>query len=1355
MKSSDDRFEADLERLDERLAEGQELSEEIDLDGAGRVLNLINRVRLRHPDTTASNLFGSTSIKREDRRSPSIAANITGQRIGSYVVEQQIARGGMGVVLRAHDTTLNRTVALKMMLAGPFAGAEERERFCREAEAAARLDHVGIVPIYDVGLHDGQPYFTMGFVQGESLAERVRRDPLQASDAARLAKQIAHAVDYAHQQRVIHRDIKPSNVLLSEDGQVKITDFGLARWTDSDRSLTATDQVLGTPSYMSPEQAGGFAGSAGPLADVYSIGATLYCMMTGRPPFQASAAAETIRMVLDEDPLAPTDLNPSIPRDLNTICLKCLQKEPSRRYQSAGELAEDLQRFLNHEPIAAHPVGRLEKSWKWARKRPAIATLLGILLVAISSLIIGGAIYQRKLSQTIEELNFSRATAVDNLYRSLTSEAEFLNDARPIGYGARVEGLISQAAVLETELKDPFQLRQLAISGLGYSGSRQRIDFPIVAGTIRSGNVLTDANLLLTGLEDGQIISFDIDSHQKHQKLQVLDVPIIRIDVNKLNLGVDGKQIRVVGHRGQQIATLTIGPDRQLRVDSIIEPRLPKDFLGLEVTPDGRNLVGIQPASQRHFDDSFWLSSSLFRHGDRVTDERRRPPGEPTARFAVVSLQNPDFPIKTSSIEMSPRFGVSNHYLAVGRSWLDDPSIDGGVEIYNLHTGESTQKLNSSCGALLNVQISENGYYVGVGSQHGFEVFQRNNGTQLIRNDEVGGSLIECFPGLESDVVVRTDRDAVWYSPRSNRPIARFNPQDRSTMFRFASDHRHLIWTGTDQPSLLDTRGDHRIRIPAHSMIAKSVSYSTDGRLLISSTRLYGGNLSKVWDTESGELLFEFVGSESEFSPNGKWIAAWSEGFLRLWNVADGTLAGKAPFAFPQTIRFSPDSNRIVAAAWTPGDFQVWQIETPAKTESNHRKAEVRLHRILHDEAGSAPVAFNPSGTAIAFRNNQTIRIHRFGDDQSDQQLPHEGQARTDSMIFLDDNRLLIAGKTLQTWNIAEQRWMKTEEQRRLPPLVYSPDRKYLLCRRSLLLTDGLKPVFELPSALGSVASGAWNPNGRQIAFGFSSGDVMLWNLDRIDQTVSQYGLTMVGFKQIDLPEHPSVSEMIRVGTRHAGQTAPQQWLDRYNNLIAQMDRGAESWWIVREVNWLQQRIGIVATRPFFSARSTEEDTFNRLNHVYALARRLQSLAEYNAELELLESTLIAFEKLDAPTPGIKRVAARLHHAIGDLTNFFLHDPAKCLAAYASEETLLNEVENESGDQESRESLADSRFWLHRNLALALKRKGDTGEAVKRMSRALQLGDEFPALNFNPEIIRQAQDDLSLWQAELSQPSDN
>src|SRR6266542_165146 len=305
---------------------------------------------------------------------------------GDYELLEQIGRGGQGVVFRAHQKSLNRTVALKVISLGQWASEAHVKRFRREAEAAARLEHPCIVPIYEVGERDGSCYFSMKFVEGGQLDEVIRREPMPPRRAAELIAQVARTVHYAHEHGILHRDIKPGNILLDAKGEPHLTDFGLARLVESESTVTRTLEVLGTPSYMAPEQAAGNNAKLTSATDVYGLGAVLYQLLTGQPPFSGGTTYETIKLLLETEPRQPRLWNPKVDRDLSTICLKCLEKDPQRRYSSALVLAEDLERWLKHEPISARRTGVVGRGKKWLQRNPTLAAVVTLSLALVAAL---------------------------------------------------------------------------------------------------------------------------------------------------------------------------------------------------------------------------------------------------------------------------------------------------------------------------------------------------------------------------------------------------------------------------------------------------------------------------------------------------------------------------------------------------------------------------------------------------------------------------------------------------------------------------------------------------------------------------------------------------------------------------------------------------------------------------------------------------------------------------------------------------------------------------------------------------------------------------------------------------------
>ncbi len=380
--------ESDVRELLEAILDSGKSAEEV-CQGDPELLPLV-RERLRHlrrVEAQVDTLFPPASptgaVAGPSHRLPAAFPQLDG-----YEVQAVLGHGGMGVVYRAWDRRLKRPVALKMLLTGAFARTVDLERFRRGAEVEAALRHANIVQIYDVGDLDGQPYFTMEFVEGGSLAQKLSEAPMPAALAAGLLATLAEAVQAAHDCGVIHRDLKPANILLTSDGTPKITDFGLARRLEDASGPTESGATLGTPSYMAPEQARGATHTVGTAADVYALGAILYEVLTERPPFKAETPSETMRQVVEQEPSRPSGWNAKVPRDLEVICLKCLHKEPHCRYASAAALAEDLRRFERGEPISARPPRPPERLARWLRRRRVqaaiflIGALLGIGLLA-------------------------------------------------------------------------------------------------------------------------------------------------------------------------------------------------------------------------------------------------------------------------------------------------------------------------------------------------------------------------------------------------------------------------------------------------------------------------------------------------------------------------------------------------------------------------------------------------------------------------------------------------------------------------------------------------------------------------------------------------------------------------------------------------------------------------------------------------------------------------------------------------------------------------------------------------------------------------------------------------------------
>ncbi len=390
-------------------------------------------------------------------------------RLGDYAIKCELGRGGMAVVYEAVQTTLGRRVALKVLPLGSSDEDERRLRFRREAEAAAKLDHPNIVPVYEVGEYEGQPYFSMKYVDGMPLSQRLVDGPLDPKDAVALLIPICRAIEEAHRSGVLHRDLKPANILLDRNNHPLVADFGLAKQFDIGSDISHTNAAVGTPSYMAPEQAMGRMEEIGVATDVYGLGAVLYATLLARPPFQAATVVDTLRLVTTRNPVAPRQMNPVIDRDLETICLKCLRKEHSSRYDSAGAIADDLERYANGLPILARPIGHIGRTVRWCKRYPMAAVALLLLAVTCAVSITATAITSSALSdseQSRKDSEQSRQHSQDTVEFFLTkiSEEDLLEQPgmQPLRRELLEQALSYYRAVLARRDKDPEVLQRQA-----------------------------------------------------------------------------------------------------------------------------------------------------------------------------------------------------------------------------------------------------------------------------------------------------------------------------------------------------------------------------------------------------------------------------------------------------------------------------------------------------------------------------------------------------------------------------------------------------------------------------------------------------------------------------------------------------------------------------------------------------------------------------------------------------------------------------------------------------------------------------------------------------------------------------
>jgi WD40 repeat protein/serine/threonine protein kinase len=795
---------------------------------------------------------------------------------GDYELIEEIARGGMGVVYKARQVTLNRIVAVKMILGGRLAGPEDVERFHVEAEAAAQLDHPGIVPIYEVGEHDGQHYFSMGFVDGQSLSKRVADGPLPAREAVGIVKVVAEAVHYAHEKGVIHRDLKPGNILLDKNGQPRVTDFGLAKLMESGSNLTGTGQILGTPNYMPPEQAAAQVSAVGRLSDVYSLGAILYCLLSARPPFQSANPLETLLQVQKQEPVPPRQLNPNIPLDLDTIVLKCLDKAPTRRFASAKALAEELQRYLDGRPILARPVGRLERFRRWCRREPIVA---GLSAAVAAALVVGTAV---SAFFAVEESN--RATSEASARQDEAIQRREAVKQTRIALAASKEAKEAQEnekVQAESALQKARELRHSL-----YLADMNRIEEYARVSNVERIGALLNRHIPQTSDEE-DLRGFDWYYWWKFVHGELMSLKIDE-PVEKLAVSPDGLRV-AVGATGGRLHLFDAGSGawQELTLD-LGEP----NWAALTFSRDGLRLLAAGTSGGlRNWDLE---SGRLIRKSAEKPADRN----ETAARWPAAIAADERFTVAPDPL----RLGLV--LWSDGNSWDDVPELSTGFYVGLNPGGNRPNPLTGQFRKFTDLR-KITGSVVGKNSQPRF-VMLANKPTFEIAGEKP-------LPPEE------------WGAPvfglglsASGQWLASGNREGQVRIWNTRTLELHKLCEG-------------------HSGIVWDVAFSADERLVASAGH---DGLVIVWNVATGEPVCRCRGHVGQvrsvlFEPEGRRLAsAGDDGAVRLW-LSDTGESDRVFYAHPAPVKslvLAPGGEgrgpRLVSGS-VDGTIRVWDLAAP------------------------------------------------------------------------------------------------------------------------------------------------------------------------------------------------------------------------------------------------------------------------------------------------------------------------------------------------------------------------------------------------------------------------------------------
>ncbi|HXJ61705.1 MAG TPA: serine/threonine-protein kinase [Verrucomicrobiae bacterium] len=944
---------------------------------------------------------------------------------GDYELLEEVSRGGMGIVFKARQTTLNRTVALKMILAGRLASSGLVQRFHTEAEAAANLKHPNIVAIHEVGEHDGQHYFSMDYIEGWNLAERMEQGLMPLRRAARCVQTIAAAIHYAHQRGVLHRDLKPSNILLDRQGQPHVTDFGLAKLVEHGSSLTQSQDVMGTPSYMAPEQAAGEIKQLTTSADIYSLGAILYELLAGRPPFQATTPLETMRQVMEQEPEPPSVVRShrrkggagefgsgnseagtgtghatsAVPemldRDLETICLKCLHKEPHARYGSAEALVEDLARWEAGEPIRARPVSRVERLWRWCRRNPKTAILSASVVLLLLTVAIGSSLAAVRIQK-------AQRAATEELFGSYLAQARARR--RDSWEGQRFESLetVAKAAAIRSSMELRSEaIACLAMTDLRFTDAQESNDpdgecwasdltlraFRQPAGVISVRRIPGNRPVaLLPSLGAGTYFIHDFSPDGRYLAVRYADGRNAVWDVSQQELAIgnimgalcagfsaDGEML-VFSCQDGSLRRFGLKPLRPL--PSLVVDRR---FHGLRIQPQGDLLAGGEEDGTdlevRNMRDG--VLQRRLSHASHVTsfawssDGMQLAVGCESGRVtvwnALTGEKRNEFAAHQDTVTA---VGFSHSGVLLGSS-----SWDGQFQLCDLAAGNVLLTAPGSGYQVLFSQDDRKIGYIRRGRQIGAlevtpsAIFHRLN----CKASPVRGSWsVDVSPDGRLVAAAYTDGVRLWADEQRVEPFLLATTQCFSVLF--ASDGETLFTSGQ--------RGMARWRIkrisgtttdelhigPPQSIEVGDFNYaslSKDGNWLVAANS--GAQAVSIYDVNHPTNQFKLVSQPriqgTSISPDRRWVAAgnFKASGIKVWEFESKRVVATLPTLASAWSEFSPDNRWLLTSG---ARYDLWEVGS--------WKHQYRLTRPKAED-GPLAIAFSPDGATLAITREPSV----------------------------------------------------------------------------------------------------------------------------------------------------------------------------------------------------------------------------------------------------------------------------------------------------------------------------------------------------------------------------------------------